>query len=126
MELALIVYGIQITGHLYIVAGVLFNALVFLLCIVGFVGIIWTFDSDYDLDEYKRLVRSSGKPLLLPALVITILAVLTPPKSTMYAMLAAYGGQSVLESESVQRLAPKSLELLEGYIDKHLEELSGE
>lgn len=49
-----------------------------------------------------------------------------PEERTMYVMLGAYGAQTVVESEAVGRIAPKSLEIIEMHIDKYMRELEEE
>ena len=54
----------------------------------------------------------------LPSLLLV--ASFLPSKSTMYTMAAAYGVQSVAENPNVQRVAGKSLQVLEDKLDEYL------
>lgn len=78
----------------------------------------------------KGLVKATSK-VFLPTMIVYISVksaaiTLAPSKETAYTMLAAYGVQEVYQNEDVKRLAGKSLEVLESYMDKHLEKVSEE
>ena len=53
------------------------------------------------------------------------LYVFIPQKNTMYYMAAAKATSIVLQSEEAKRIIPKSVELVEAWLDKHIEELKG-
>ena len=65
---------------------------------------------------------------IFPILLIgSVLNIVIPAKDTAYKMLAAWGVQETVvaaqQSEYVQKMAGKSLQLLEKTIDKYLEEV---
>lgn len=66
------------------------------------------------------------KQTAISLLVLSILAVFIPTKDTAYKMLAAYGVtevyQAASQSEDVQRLAGKSLKMIEKTMDSYLKE----
>lgn len=66
----------------------------------------------------KKFVKVGGTLTLVSCLVF----IFTPSKDTMYTMAAAYGVQTAAENPNVQRLAGKSLQVLEGKLDEYLKE----
>lgn len=118
MELALIIYLVGLVASLDWVA----QAMLIIWGVGGGVLIFLALPMEFE----GRHVASPKKPFrswLIGTFVLALVSVVTPSERTAYAMLAAYGGQQVVESEAMGRLAPKSLQLLEGYMDKHLAEL---
>lgn len=67
-------------------------------------------------EEYTGIMRKTGWAII----VCISLAVILPTTSTAYRMLAAYGVEEVIANDDAQRLAGKSLELLEQTIDSYL------
>ena len=57
--------------------------------------------------------------------VSMLLYIFIPQKNTMYYMAAAKATSIVLQSEEAKRIIPKSVELVEAWLDKHIEELRG-
>ncbi|QHZ59832.1 hypothetical protein HWD03_gp072 [Alteromonas phage vB_AmeM_PT11-V22] len=63
-----------------------------------------------------------AKRFLGSFLVAGAFLTLTPTKEISYAMLAAYGVEEIVDSERVQDIGGKSLQLIEQTLDKYLEE----
>lgn len=83
-----------------------------------------------NLAKYNKLaVKYSSKVFFwtLPIFIVgSILNTVIPSKETAYKMLAAYGVEQTViaakDSEYVQRMAGKSLKLIEQTVDKYLSE----
>lgn len=100
------------------------------------VGIFWAFvygikmmnadvESSWKGDEPKERVREGikrTKSIPIIASILLFLACFIPNRETMYTMAAAYGVQQVATNPDVQRVAGKSVQLLERTIDKYLKE----
>ena len=70
---------------------------------------------------YHKWFRTS-----LTVFIISLLfTIFIPQKNTMYYMAAAKATSIVLQSEEAKRIIPKSVELVEAWLDKHIEELRG-
>lgn len=67
---------------------------------------------------YSAAVNKAAKWGLICFFVFGGLRVLTPDKQTMYVMAGAAGVESVAHSEAVGTLAPKSLAVVEAWLDK--------
>ena len=116
MSLATIIYLIAVgssLGQFMAVSGVT-ALLVSLFCMIC----AWE-------ESHEGTVKLSIKVASVSVLAI-FLSLLIPNEKTMYTMLAASGVQQVAESDAVGRLAPKSLALLEKYMDSQLKELENE
>ena len=113
MELAIFFYfaGIveQIHFGLSTIGGILLFALIVALAICCAEGVISKYKKNFQL-------------LFIIPTTCLILAGLTPDKQTLYTMAAAYGVQSAAENNNVQRIAGKSLQLLEKKMDEYLKE----
>ena len=73
--------------------------------------------------ESLEFIRPFRKPLyaLCIAWALAVVAnIAIPSQKTMYVMLAAYAGQEVLTSDAVGRIAPKSVAVIEKYLDEQL------
>jgi len=118
MDLALIIYLIGVFGTVKTIGIISMLALGVATCFV-FVG--------YCVEDDREVAKTTLK--MIPAKSLAVCALLTmlcPSEGAAYKILAAYGIESVVASDSAQRLAPKSLELLELTIDKQLKGLKGE
>lgn len=110
------------------------EGLVFLLSVVGVFGsVAWIICSLFSVicpDEGDREVLSSCAKKTKHTVWLLLAAILLPSKDTAYQMLAAYGVQeayvAATESEDVQRIASKSLKLIESTLDEHMEEGSND
>lgn len=125
MELALFVYGVSVVAKL----GILFSILIGVLatyCVLKVMNAAFNL-SDYDKKYHPESYQENAetlklKWLKLPATVIILLGVLTsliPTEKTMYTALAAYAGQSVVQSET----ADKVLKIVNGKLDEYLVEV---
>ena len=62
------------------------------------------------------------KWIVIPLLIVPLILVISPTKSTMHAMLAASIAEEIVDSESVQNIAPKAIKVLDKYLDDALED----
>lgn len=125
MELALFVYSAGVITKL----SVLFSTLIGILvacCVLKIAVTLFSADDytkKYYPDRYQNSVEALKlKWLKLPATVIILLGLLTaiiPTEKTMYTALAAYVGQSVVQSET----ADKVLKIVNGKLDEYLVEM---
>ncbi|AJT60776.1 hypothetical protein [Citrobacter phage CVT22] len=124
MELALFFYFAEVSSNL-----------AFILLAMGIIGaIIWGIttinafmNADYAWNTkqakaatHERFKASKGVPIA--CVIAIVVSCLLPSKDTMYTMAATYGVQSVAENSNVQRLAGKSLQVLESKLDEYLKE----
>ena len=123
MELALFVYGVSVIAKL----GILFSILIGVLttyCVLKTMNAAFNlsdYDKEYKPETYQKNVDTlKFKWLKLPATVIILLGVLTsliPTEKTMYTALAAYVGQSVVQSETADKVLKIVNDKLDEYID---------
>lgn len=78
----------------------------------------------------KGVALTEGANLpLMRYLFITIpmlcVGAIIPDKETAYAMAAAYGVQTVVQDERVQKVAGQGIEVLEAYLAKTKKEIEG-
>ena len=121
MEFALLIYAIEVLSGFGT-----FSAIMLLVggMVLGVALVIAGVDGD--TPKIWALLRSAPVYAKGWVCLLVVSAFLVPTQVTMHAMIAAYAGQAVLESSTVERLAPKSLQLLESYLDKQLEEMEVE
>ena len=93
-----------------------------LCCIYGGVTSEYTNCDDEWLERFSKFL----KKVVTVNITLVLLVILTPDKETSYAMLAAYGVETIAQTEEVQELAGKSLDVLNKYMDQYLEESSGD
>lgn len=98
-----------------------------IVLLIAYVGTVSSPTSGYYRDEKNKEIEERNKGVVKTAtkgviysLIFFFVAALIPSKEGIYKMAAAYGVQSVAENPDVQRLAGKSLKLLEQSIDKYL------
>lgn len=94
-------------------------ALSLILLTLSVVGFLFEIDAP---EKRNKLF----KRFFIPAVFTGVISTLIPNQQTAYMMLAAYAVEEVATSETVQRLAPKSVLYIEKYIDKKAEELFAE
>ena len=127
MELALIIYLIDLLSGFSVdnVFGTVFliGLAVVAACIVKYqhTDVGDKFGDEADVLRYNAVVTIIKKFLVFAGVLFAI-GFFSPSKETSYAMLAAYGVQTVAESEQVQEVAGKSLKVLEKYMDDYLVE----
>lgn len=128
MELALFFYaaGVTETGSLMLI---ILSSAVFIICAIYALMLQSSAMEDYirpdtraARKEYMKEQLKKMKVLLVASSTMFILSGFLPSKETMYTMAAAYGVQSAAENQNVQRVAGKSLQLLEGKLDEYLKE----
>lgn len=112
MELALLFYFADIIGGLTLAISLLG---IFILFVVSAICVCSVDDGNW------KLVKNCCKLAVLPTIIILV-ATLLPSKQGIYQMAAAYGVQSAATNPEVQRVAGKSLQLLEQSLDKYLKE----
>lgn len=97
---------------------------------LGVIGTgVWAFMWLAEMLEEREKDREKARYIhqkLKHSYWLLILCWIVPSKDTAYQMLAAYGVQeayvAATESEDVQRIASKSLKLIEATLDEHLTE----
>lgn len=114
MELALLFYLADITKSLSLTLGLVGAALVLIL---GFISVLALDQGKPNMALVKRCCWLSTIPA-----VLFLVATLLPSKQGIYQMAAAYGVQTAATNPDVQRLAGKSLQVLENSLDKYLKE----
>lgn len=116
-----LVWFIYLTSMLNPIKGIL-ATIVVISIIVGVIFMICYMDENDD-DTLKQYTKNIFTCLKV-AIPVTVLLIVIPNKTTAYQMLAAYGVTEAYyiasENEDVQRVAGKSLELLEKTLDEHL------
>lgn len=120
MELALVIYLIDLLAGISVGLPITIAICIF-LSLIG-VAAVHDFATE---DVWKATLKRLPKFYKICAVVLmssVLLVWVTPSKETSYAMLAAYGVQTVAESEQVQEVAGKSLKVLEKYMDDYLEQ----
>lgn len=121
MELALVIYLIGAFAKLgEIAAGALKVLTVVGIFAAAALVVFWddVLENERELVLLKQAVRAFAWALGLCFVFVVFL----PSQKTAYTMLAAYGGQSLVESDDFKRMAPKSLQILEKYMDEKLAE----
>ena len=128
MDLALLVYGINVLGKLGIVLGLAtaFGIVVFAIStLVRVFHTKETWDSKHD-DEIKQGRRDASVTVMKYAgsiVVISILLnVILPNEKTAYTMVAAYAAQKVSENDKVQQMSGKVLTIIEQKLDGYIAE----
>lgn len=131
MGLALAIYMIDILhsvdqgGVLFIVTGIL--GAVACVLLTGFYSDYVEEDANETRETkvYNRFMGLAKKWLLVNTLLLTAIF-LAPDKETSYTMLAAFGLGSAYdfasENEEVNRIATKSLQMIERHIDSYMVE----
>ena len=117
--LVLVIYLISLLEgliNLLILVGVLGSAAWFLCSVFFFVC-----PYEDEKENFKVIAKKTKHSVWF-----IVAAVLLPSKDTAYQMLAAYGVQeayvTATESGEVQRIASKSLKLIEATLDEHIKE----
>lgn len=73
--------------------------------------------------EPEKIVGTFGKRMLYVGVFMAIIVLLVPTKQTMYTMLAIKAVDVVIETDAVQTLVPKSVEVVEEYLNGVLNDL---
>ncbi len=128
MDLALLVYGINVLGKLGVVLGLATGFGVIVLVISTLVRVFHTkesWDSQRD-DQIKQGRRDASVTVMKYAGSIVVLSVLLnvvlPNEKTAYTMVAAYAAQKVSENDKVQQMSGKVLTIIEQKLDGYIEE----
>ena len=96
-----------------------------LICIVAF-------SDDWYLSEQKRLRMLESRKVaikyatrsVIAIIVISSISVLVPSEKTMYVMVGAYAAQKVYESPASEKIAEKTLKVIETKLDSYINEAS--
>lgn len=128
MDLALLVYGINVLGKLGVVLGLAtgFGIIVFVIStLVRVFHTKETWDSKHD-DEIKQGRRDASVTVMKYAgsivVVSILLNVILPNEKTAYTMVAAYAAQKVSENDKVQQMSGKVLTIIEQKLDGYIAE----
>lgn len=122
MSLGLIVYLISLADGLkglFIIGAVI----LFFICIV--LTIVSTLEGggygcSKTVEDYMRTFKLKG--LAVSFALCSVLAVVIPSKETSYVIVAATGADILADSEGVQRIAGKSMAVVEKQLDMYLNE----
>lgn len=114
MELALFFYLAGIVGQIQVFSCIMTFLLGFGIIIAVIISTIEGLWENWPKNLFSKLIFSW--------LFVGTLCVFTPDKETMYTMAAAYGVQTAAENPNVQRVAGKSLQVLEGKLDEFIKE----
>ncbi len=120
MTLALIVWFVLtvIPNLLILIKGILITWLVF----IG-ITFFWIFVDYLDGDDIPDIVGMVKKSPIKSLLILPLfLWMIIPDKHTSYAILAAYGVESIVTNEKVQEFGSKSLDVLEKAMEDYLKE----
>lgn len=110
MELALFVY---LAGVVSSVGGfMLFIAISLFMALVGYI-MAYTMQSSYSSDKWEF-----KKKYILVPVIAGLIASMIPSEKTMYMMLAGYTAQTVVQSDT----ADKVLKVINSKLDGYLEE----
>lgn len=128
MELALFFYAAGVTESVGLMF-LLLSVAVFIITAIYALMLQGAAMEDYIRPDtraarkaYMKEQLGKAKGLLITAAIMFFISGFLPSKDTMYTMAAAYGVQSAAENPNVQRVAGKSLQLLEGKLDEYLKE----
>ncbi len=121
MSLVTVIYFIEILRGLEVLHHILGWSLAIILSAYSVFFIV--IKTNPDAKESKDTLLTLRKPIKLLSIAF-LLMFLVPSKDAGYKMLAAYGVETIATSDTVQRLAPKSLELLEKTIDIQLKKMN--
>ena len=80
------------------------------------------FDGDA-AERSERIVGTIGRRMLYIGVFMALVVLLVPTKQTMYTMLAIKAVDVVIETDAVQTLVPKSVEVVEEYLDSVIRDL---
>ena len=119
MDIVWIIYLIEVAYGLDMVSEGLIA-----LCIFSFAPVIVYYVANiHRCDDADALLAQSvrqGRLLLVAFFILCTIQVFVPSKEGMYTMLAAAGVTAAVNTDAAQRLVPKSVELLEKYMDEQL------
>ena len=118
MDLMWILYWIDVLGGVSKHAGGVAAAFILL----GGLAVAFLYDC---LLNEKKPIKGVLLPYTSISIVLLLIAVFAPSKSTMYQMLAVKGLTDLSENEKVQELGGKSLEVLEKAMDDYLKDDEG-
>ena len=128
MDLALLVYGINVLGKLGVVLGLATGFAIIVFVISTLVRVFHakeTWDSQRD-DQIKQGRRAASVTVMKYAGAIVgisiLLNVILPDEKTAYTMVAAYAAQKVSENEKVQQMSGKVLTIIEQKLDGYIAE----
>ena len=123
MEFALLIYAIEIISAIGNLSGMIIFAAILVFLIGGVITIISEGEFLESQIKYFNTKLAWAKYAFV---IVVVVEILIPSRTTMHTMIAAYAGQTVIASDAVGRLAPKSLQLIEGYLDKQIESMESE
>lgn len=127
MELALFFY---VAGVIKNISGFFFIFATILAVFYIGVGVIGAINADCEFGrESKKRAKEDNKAFfknqrwaIILSTALFLVSAFLPSKDTMYTMAAAYGVQTAAENPNVQRVAGKSLQVLEGKLDEFIKE----
>lgn len=121
MELVWIIYLIDVVGSLKGISSIAVASL-FLLGISLMMVAIFNFLAEVPEKTFPTIKKMKAVKITIWCFVIIFLCKLIPSQDTAYKMLAAYGVSEVAQNEDVQKLAGKSLQVIEKAMDKYIQD----
>lgn len=122
MELALFVYSVSVVSKIGVLCGVVMGVLL-VCCLLKTMNAAFNvgdYDRKYRPEVYQKNMETlKFKWVKMPAVVVISLGILSsliPSEKTMYTALAAYAAQSMVQSET----ADKVLKIVNGKLDEYL------
>ena len=119
MDLAWLVYGINVVSGLNVAFGI---ATVIALLLWAMCSLIWAVNAGSGYDEYANGVFKVWKILAWFAVPITVASCFIPGEKTMYTMVGAYAAEQVAKDPKVQQLSGKVLTIIETKLDDIINE----
>ena len=124
MELALFFYAagvIENLGSSLMTLSIMSLVTYFLVSMFGYMNADLSYSGEKAAKK-ESLFRNMKSLKWIPILSVSLILFtsILPSKDTMYTMAAAYGVQTAAENPNVQRVAGKSLQVLEGKLDEYL------
>lgn len=128
MDLALLVYGINVLGKISIVLGLVIafgTAIAGVSMMVRIFHARETWDSKAD-EQIKQGRRETSMTIFkyagIAVIVSAVLNILLPSERTAYVMVGAYAAQKVAENDKVQQMSSKVLTVIEQKLDGYIQE----
>lgn len=130
MDLALLVYLISVVTNLGDYLNIsLVVVSVFLVASLIAIGVLG--DVSY-LSESRRLSMLESRKVaikyatrsVIAIIVIGLISAFVPSEKTMYVMVGAYAAQKVYESPASEKIAEKTLKVIESKLDSYINEAS--
>lgn len=119
MELAWLVYGINVVSSLNTAIGI--SAFISIL-VLGICSIAWFICAINDYSDDAKATFKVWKIIAWITIPLTLLSCFVPSERTMYTMVGAYAAEKVAQDPKVQQLSGKVLAIIETKLDDIINE----